>query len=53
MSTEGGTRAVIAAMIANGGIALTKFGAYAITGSARCCPRRSTPWPTRATRRCC
>ena len=34
MSTEGGTRAVIAAMIANGGIALTKFGAYAITGSS-------------------
>jgi cation diffusion facilitator family transporter len=34
MSTEGGTKAVIAAMIANGGIAVTKFGAYAITGSS-------------------
>ncbi|HYN57215.1 MAG TPA: cation diffusion facilitator family transporter [Motilibacterales bacterium] len=34
MSTEGGTKAVIAAMIANGGIAVTKFGAFAITGSS-------------------
>ena len=34
MSTEGGTKAVIAAMIANGGIAVTKFLAYAATGSS-------------------
>ena len=34
MSTEGGTRAVIAAMIANGGIAVTKFVAFALTGSS-------------------
>ena len=34
MSTEGGTRAVIAAMIANGGIAVTKFGAFAVSGSS-------------------
>ena len=34
MSTEGGTRAVIAAMIANGGIAVSKFVAWAVTGSS-------------------
>jgi cation diffusion facilitator family transporter len=34
MSTEGGTKAVIAAMIANAGIAATKFAAFAITGSS-------------------
>lgn len=34
MSTEGGTKAVIAAMIANGGIAVTKFVAYVVTGSS-------------------
>lgn len=34
MSTEGGTRAVIAAMIANGGIAVTKFLAFIATGSS-------------------
>jgi cation diffusion facilitator family transporter len=34
MSTEGGTRAVIAAMIANGGIAITKFLAFLATGSS-------------------
>ena len=34
MSTEGGTRAVIAAMIANGGIAVTKFLAFVATGSS-------------------
>ena len=34
MSTEGGTKAVIAAMIANGGIAVTKFLAYLATGSS-------------------
>ncbi len=34
MSTEGGTKAVIAAMIANGGIAITKFGAFLATGSS-------------------
>ena len=34
MSTEGGTRAVIAAMIANAGIAVTKFVAFVITGSS-------------------
>jgi cation diffusion facilitator family transporter len=34
MSTEGGTRAVIAALLANTGIAVTKFIAAAISGSA-------------------
>ena len=34
MSTEGGTRAVIAAMFANAGIAITKFVAFVITGSS-------------------
>lgn len=34
MSTEGGTRAVVAAMIANSGIALTKFAAFLVTGSS-------------------
>jgi cation diffusion facilitator family transporter len=34
MSTEGGTKAVIAALLANTGIAITKFAAAAISGSA-------------------
>jgi cation diffusion facilitator family transporter len=34
MSTEGGTRAVIAAMAANIGIAISKFVAFALTGSS-------------------
>jgi cation diffusion facilitator family transporter len=34
MSTEGGTKAVIAALLANSGIAVSKFVAFAITGSA-------------------
>jgi len=34
MSTKGGTRAVIAAMAANCGIAVTKFVAFALTGSS-------------------
>ena len=34
MSTEGGTKAVIAAAIANAGIALTKFLAFLATGSS-------------------
>ncbi len=34
MSTEGGMRAVIAAMIANAGIAASKFAAYLVTGSS-------------------
>ena len=33
MSTEGGTQAVIAALMANTGIAISKFFAFAITGS--------------------
>ncbi len=33
MSTEGGTRAVIAALMANTGIAISKFIAFVITGS--------------------
>lgn len=33
MSTEGGTKAVIAALLANSGIAISKFVAFAITGS--------------------
>jgi cation diffusion facilitator family transporter len=32
MSTEGGTRAVVAALLANLGIAVTKFVAFALTG---------------------
>jgi len=34
VSTEGGTKAVVAALAANTGIAITKFGAYAVTGSS-------------------
>lgn len=34
MSTHGGTKAVIAAMAANGFIALTKFGAWILTGAS-------------------
>lgn len=34
MAAGGGTRAIIAAMIANGGIAIAKFVAYVVTGSA-------------------
>lgn len=34
MSVEGGKKAVIAALTANTGIAITKFGAYALTGSS-------------------
>ncbi len=34
MATEGGTKAVIAAMLANAGIAVAKFVAYLVTGSA-------------------
>lgn len=33
MSTEGGTKAVVAALAANTGIAISKFGAFAVTGS--------------------
>jgi cation diffusion facilitator family transporter len=34
VSTEGGTKAVVAALAANVGIAITKFGAFFITGSS-------------------
>ncbi|MCC6495708.1 MAG: cation diffusion facilitator family transporter [Propionibacteriaceae bacterium] len=34
MSSQGGTRAVVAALIANAFIAATKFGAWALTGAA-------------------
>ena len=34
MSTEGGTHAVVAALAANTGIAVTKFVAFAVTGSS-------------------
>jgi len=34
VSTEGGTRAVVAAMAANGFIAVMKFGAWALTGAS-------------------
>jgi len=34
MSTEGGTKAVVAALLANSGIAVTKFAAWGISGSA-------------------
>lgn len=34
MSTEGGTRAVVAALLANLGIAVTKFGAFLLTASS-------------------
>jgi cation diffusion facilitator family transporter len=34
MSTEGGTKAVVAALLANTGIAISKFVAFAITGSS-------------------
>ncbi|MEP6648378.1 MAG: cation diffusion facilitator family transporter [Lapillicoccus sp.] len=34
MSTEGGTKAIVAALIANVGIAITKFVAFLLTGSS-------------------
>ena len=34
MSVEGGTRAILAALAANIGIAITKFVAFALTGSS-------------------
>jgi cation diffusion facilitator family transporter len=34
MSAEGGTTAIVAALAANVGIAVTKFGAFALTGSS-------------------
>lgn len=34
MAAGGGTRAIVAAMLANGGIAVAKFVAYIVTGSA-------------------
>ncbi len=34
MSAEGGTKAVVAALLANSGIAVTKFLAFALTGSS-------------------
>ncbi len=34
MATSGGTRAIVAAMVANAGIAVAKFIAYVVTGSA-------------------
>jgi cation diffusion facilitator family transporter len=34
MSTEGGTKAVLAALAANSGIAVAKFGGFALTGSS-------------------
>ena len=34
MSTGGGTRAIIAALLANAGIAVAKFVGYLITGSS-------------------
>ena len=50
---EGGTKAVVAALLANLGIAVTKFVAFSLTGPRRCWPRPSTRWPTPATRGCC
>jgi len=34
VATEGGTRAIVAALLANAGIALTKFVAFVLTGSS-------------------
>jgi cation diffusion facilitator family transporter len=34
MSAEGGTRAILAALLANVGIAITKFIAYLVSGSS-------------------
>ncbi|SDS16543.1 cation diffusion facilitator family transporter [Jiangella sp. DSM 45060] len=34
MATEGGTKAVVAALLANSGIAITKFVAFALTGAS-------------------
>ncbi len=35
MSAEGGTKAVVAALLANIGIAITKFVAFLLTGVSR------------------
>ena len=54
VSTGGGTRAIVAALAANLGIAVTKFVAFAAHAARRrCWPRRSTRSPTPATRCCC
>ncbi len=54
MSAASGTRAIVAALAANLGIAVTKFIAFAADRRRRrCWPSRSTRWPTPATRRCC
>ena len=34
MSAEGGTKAILAALLANVGIAITKFIAYLVSGSS-------------------
>ena len=34
MSTEGSTKAVVAALLANTGIAITKFAAFLLTGAS-------------------
>src|SRR5690606_592152 len=34
MTAQGGTKAVVAALLANLGIAITKFGAWALTGAS-------------------
>lgn len=53
MSTEGGTRALIAALSANLAIAVSKFAAFAFTGSSSMLAEECTRSPTPATRYCC
>lgn len=42
MSTEGSNRAVIAALLADGGIAIARFVGFGITGSSTHCPSSRT-----------
>ena len=53
MATEGGTKAVVAALLANTGIALTKFLAFALTASSSMLAEAIHSWPTPATSCCC
>ena len=50
---EGSQRAIIAAFLANLGIAVMKFVGWIVTSRPASWPRPCTRWPTPATRRCC
>ena len=53
MAGDGGTRAVVAALLANTGIAITKFIAFALARNSSMLAEAIHSWPTPATRSCC